>query len=103
MADVQVSKQWTAGTGQPASLQPIKQVRAGVLEIGYYEVGASDGLPVLPLRGWPYDIHSYVEVALMLAARGCRVIVPTCGATERRASWTVPHPDPVSRHPSLPT
>ena len=76
MANVQVSKQWTAGTGQPASLQPIKQVRAGVLEIGYYEVGASDGLPVLLLHGWPYDIHSYVEVALMLAARGCRVIVP---------------------------
>lgn len=57
-------------------LAPIKQIRAGVLDVGYYEIGSSDGLPVLLLHGWPYDIHSYADVAPMLAARGCRVIVP---------------------------
>ena len=55
---------------------PIKQIKAGVLDIGYYEVGSSDGSPVLLLHGFPYSIDSYVDVAPMLAARGCRVIVP---------------------------
>ncbi|MEP7041995.1 MAG: alpha/beta hydrolase [Dokdonella sp.] len=58
------------------SLDPIRQIKAGVLDIGYYEAGASDGQPVLLLHGWPYDIHSYVDVAPLLVARGCRVIVP---------------------------
>lgn len=67
-----------ANTGQPAKLplQPIKQIKAGVLDVGYCDMGAIDGPPVLLLHGWPYDIHSYVEVAPTLAARGCRVIVP---------------------------
>ena len=68
-----------ANTGQPKRLQtlePITQIKAGVLDVGYYESGASDGPSVLLLHGWPYDMHSYVDVAPMLAARGCRVIVP---------------------------
>ena len=68
-----------ANTGQPKRLQPlepIKQIKAGVLDVGYHDIGASDGPPVLLLHGWPYDMHSYVDVAPMLAARGCRVIVP---------------------------
>ena len=68
-----------ANTGQPKRLQPlepIKQLKAGVLDVGYHDIGASDGPPVLLLHGWPYDMHSYVDVAPMLAARGCRVIVP---------------------------
>ena len=52
------------------------QYEAGVLDVGYYEVGANSGPAVLLLHGWPYDIHSYVDVAPMLAARGCRVVVP---------------------------
>jgi pimeloyl-ACP methyl ester carboxylesterase len=55
---------------------PIRQVHADVLDIGYYEAGPSDGRVVLLLHGYPYDIHSYAEVASMLAAQGCRVIVP---------------------------
>ncbi|MHC5747270.1 MAG: alpha/beta fold hydrolase [Nostoc sp.] len=55
---------------------PIKQIKAGVLDIGYYEAGPSDGSPVLLLHGFPYSIDSYIDVAPMLAARGCRVIVP---------------------------
>jgi pimeloyl-ACP methyl ester carboxylesterase len=57
-------------------LEPIKQIKAGVLNVGYYESGVADGPPVLLLHGFPYDIHSFVDVAPMLAARGCRVIVP---------------------------
>jgi pimeloyl-ACP methyl ester carboxylesterase len=57
-------------------LGPIKQVQAGVLNIGYYEAGPLAGPPVMLLHGWPYDIHTYVEVAPLLAAEGFRVIVP---------------------------
>ena len=55
---------------------PLRQVDAGDLNIGYVDIGPADGRPVLLLHGWPYDIHSYVEVAPLLAARGFRVIVP---------------------------
>ncbi|MFF7458465.1 alpha/beta fold hydrolase [Kitasatospora sp. NPDC008115] len=54
----------------------LAQVRAGVLDVGYAEDGPADGPVVLCLHGWPYDIHSYVDVAPLLAARGYRVIVP---------------------------
>jgi pimeloyl-ACP methyl ester carboxylesterase len=54
----------------------IKQVNAGVLNIGYAEAGEIDGKPVILLHGWPYDIHSFVEVAPILAAAGYRVIIP---------------------------
>ena len=59
-----------------APLPPVKQIEAGVLDIGYVEMGAGGGPPVLLFHGWPYAIHSYVDVAPMLADRGCRVIVP---------------------------
>jgi pimeloyl-ACP methyl ester carboxylesterase len=58
------------------SFRTIKQVDAGVLNIGYAEDGPADGPPVILLHGWPYDIHSYVDVAPILADRGFRVIVP---------------------------
>ena len=59
-----------------ASFGPIKQVDAGVLNIGYAEDGPANGPAVILLHGWPYDIHSYVDVAPLLAAKGYRVIVP---------------------------
>jgi pimeloyl-ACP methyl ester carboxylesterase len=62
--------------GTELRFTPIKQIKAGFLDIGYYEAGSSDGLPVLLLHGFPYSIDSYVDVAPILAARGCRVIVP---------------------------
>jgi pimeloyl-ACP methyl ester carboxylesterase len=58
------------------SLGPIKQIDAGVLNVGYAESGPADGPAVLLLHGWPYDIHSYAEVAPILAGEGYRVIVP---------------------------
>jgi pimeloyl-ACP methyl ester carboxylesterase len=65
-------------TAVPAhtTFRSIKQVDAGLLNIGYAEDGPADGPPVILLHGWPYDIHSYVDVAPLLAARGFRVIVP---------------------------
>ena len=66
-------------TGRASSstrLEPIRQIDAGVLSLGYHEAGPADGSAVVLLHGFPYDIHSYVDVAPMLAARGCRVIVP---------------------------
>ena len=58
------------------SLGTLKQIKAGVLEISYAELGPNDGPVVILLHGWPYDIHSYVDVAPMLALKGYRVIVP---------------------------
>jgi pimeloyl-ACP methyl ester carboxylesterase len=55
---------------------PIKQVRAGLLNIGYAELGPADGPVTILLHGWPYDIHSYVDVAPALAAKGHRVLIP---------------------------
>ena len=57
-------------------LEPLRHVDAGVLNIAYYEAGPADGPVVMLLHGFPYDIHSYVDVAPMLAAQGCRAIVP---------------------------
>ena len=58
------------------SLQSLRHVQAGVLDVALYEIGPADGPPVLLMHGFPYDIHAYGEVAPVLAARGCRVIVP---------------------------
>ncbi|HXZ89652.1 MAG TPA: alpha/beta fold hydrolase, partial [Candidatus Dormibacteraeota bacterium] len=55
---------------------PVKQIQAGDLNIGYVEAGPAAGSPVILLHGWPYDIHSYVDVTPLLAAAGYRVIVP---------------------------
>jgi pimeloyl-ACP methyl ester carboxylesterase len=62
--------------GAPASFPAIKQIRAGVLDVGYAELGPAHGPVVICLHGWPYDIHSYADVAPLLAGQGYRVIVP---------------------------
>ncbi|GAA3009844.1 alpha/beta hydrolase [Streptomyces drozdowiczii] len=62
--------------GTHTSFGEIKQVKAGVLNVGYAEAGPSHGPVVMLLHGWPYDIHSYVDVAPLLADLGYRVIVP---------------------------
>lgn len=54
----------------------IKQIKAGVLDIGYAEAGAPNAKPVILLHGWPYDIYSYKEAAALLAAKGYHVFVP---------------------------
>lgn len=63
-------------TASHTSFASLKQVAAGLLNIGYAEAGPSDGQAVILLHGWPYDIHSFVDVAPLLASHGYRVIVP---------------------------
>jgi pimeloyl-ACP methyl ester carboxylesterase len=62
--------------GANTSFPSLKQIDAGFLSVGYAEAGPANGPAVLLLHGWPYDIHSYVDVAPLLASAGYRVIVP---------------------------
>jgi len=64
------------GTTAGRELGPLRQVRTVELDIGYAELGPANGQPVILLHGWPYDIHSFEEVAPLLASAGYRVIVP---------------------------
>jgi pimeloyl-ACP methyl ester carboxylesterase len=69
----------TASTPRAPSskrLEPLRQVDAGVINIAYHEAGPADGPAVMLMHGFPYDVHSYVDVAPQLAGQGCRVIVP---------------------------
>jgi pimeloyl-ACP methyl ester carboxylesterase len=75
----------------------IKQIDAGVLNVGYAEAGPVDGPPVILLHGWPYDIYTYVDVAPLLATKGYRVIVPFLrgyGTTRFRSNDTVRNGQP---------
>jgi pimeloyl-ACP methyl ester carboxylesterase len=74
------------------TFSPLQQIDAGVLNVGYAESGPADGPAVILLHGWPYDIHSYVDVAPLLAAAGYRAITPYLrgyGSTRFLASDTV--------------
>jgi|SRR5262245_15032042 len=62
--------------GTNTSFAPLKQIDAGLLNVGYAEAGPPAGEPVILLHGWPYDIYSFVDVAPLLASAGYRVIVP---------------------------
>ncbi|OLE24146.1 MAG: alpha/beta hydrolase [Catenulispora sp. 13_1_20CM_3_70_7] len=66
----------TIAPGTHTTFTGLKQVRAGVLDIGYAEAGPKHGPVAILLHGWPYDIHSFVDVAPLLADAGYRVIVP---------------------------
>src|SRR5438128_2353093 len=80
-ADAQTGQTKSADTTRvkaraDTSFDSLKQIDAGVLNVGYVEAGVADGAVVILLHGWPYDIYSYVDVAPLLAAKGYRVIVP---------------------------
>ena len=80
-----------ARSGPDSSFAPLRQIDAGVLNVGYAEAGPVDGPVVILLHGWPYDIHSFVDVAPLLASAGYRVIVPYLrgyGATRFLSSET---------------
>jgi alpha/beta hydrolase family protein len=72
----QPAAQPTMKPGMHTSFASLKQINAGPLSIGYAEDGPLNGPAVILLHGWPYDIHSYVDVAPLLAQAGYRVIVP---------------------------
>ncbi|KAF1027635.1 MAG: Epoxide hydrolase B [Burkholderia plantarii] len=59
-----------------AAFGPLREIEANGLSIAYVEMGPATGTPVILLHGWPYDIHSYAEVAPRLVAAGYRVLVP---------------------------
>jgi len=61
---------------ETASFGPVRQIDAGPLNVGYVEVGPSNGQAVVLLHGWPYDIHSFADAAPALGAAGYRVVVP---------------------------
>lgn len=64
------------GAGSSEALGTLKEVAAGLLNVGYADAGPSHGRPVILLHGWPYDIHSFVDVVPLLASAGYRVITP---------------------------
>jgi pimeloyl-ACP methyl ester carboxylesterase len=66
----------TITPGTNTSFGSLKQIDAGLLNVGYAEAGPSDGPVVILLHGWPYDIHSFVDVAPLLAEQGYRAVVP---------------------------
>jgi pimeloyl-ACP methyl ester carboxylesterase len=70
----------------------VRQIEAGPLDVGYVDAGPADGPAVLLLHGWPYDIHSFADATPILAANGCRVIVPYLrgyGSTRFRSERTL--------------
>jgi pimeloyl-ACP methyl ester carboxylesterase len=75
-ADVLPSKINPIKPGTNTSFSALKQIDAGVLNVGYAEAGPANGPPVILLHGWPYDIYSFVDVAPLLASAGYRVYVP---------------------------
>jgi pimeloyl-ACP methyl ester carboxylesterase len=82
-----------------APFGPLKQIDAGLLNVGYVEVGPTDGRPVILLHGWPYDIQSFANVAPILAADGFRVIVPYLrgyGTTRFLSNATVRNGQPTA-------
>lgn len=72
----QTDSAWANATETANAFSHPKQINAGVLNIGYAELGPASGQPVILLHGWPYDIHSYTQVSGLLAAKGYHVIVP---------------------------
>ena len=85
--------------GTNISLGPLKQVDAGVLNVGYAEAGPAGGPVVILLHGWPYDIHSYADVAPLLASAGYRVIIPHLrgyGTTRFRSGEAIRSGQPVA-------
>ncbi len=93
-ADAQSSKATATAihTAPQTSFASLKQIAAGLLNVGYAEAGPADGPAVILLHGWPYDIYSFVDVAPPLASHGYRVIVPYLrgyGTTSFLSSETV--------------
>lgn len=82
-----------------ASFGAIKQINAGVLNVGYAEAGPATGPVAILLHGWPYDIHSFVDVAPILAQAGYRVIIPYLrgyGSTHFLSSETLRNGEPAA-------
>ncbi|TDK56121.1 alpha/beta fold hydrolase [Pseudomonas moraviensis] len=75
-AQAQTAEPAAVSYSAPSPFGALKHIKAGVLDVAYAETGPADGPVVILLHGWPYDIHSYDEVAPLLAAKGYRVLMP---------------------------
>ena len=100
-ADAQTSKTTLPAIkpGTNTSFGPLKQIDAGLLNVGYAEAGPANGPAVILLHGWPYDIYSFVDVAPLLASAGYRVIIPYLrgyGTTRFLASDTLRNGQPAA-------
>ena len=98
-AQRQETKMPAVKPGTNTTFAPLKQIDAGVLNVGYAEAGPANGLPVILLHGWPYDIYSFVDVAPALATAGYRVIVPYLrgyGTTRFLSTDTVRNGEPAA-------
>ena len=85
--------------GTNTSFGTLKQINAGLLNVGYAEAGPANGPAAVLLHGWPYDIHSFVDVAPLLASAGYRVIVPYvrgCGTTRFLSNETFRNGQPAA-------
>src|SRR5215212_5534331 len=103
-ADAQSSKTKSANSpkmkrGKSTSFGSLKQIDAGVLNVGYAEAGPAAGSAVILLHGWPYDIHSYSDVAPLLASKSYRVIIPYLrgyGSTRFLSNETIRNAQPTA-------
>jgi len=104
IAEAETAKTKAAGTrpvkpGTNTTFAPLKQIDAGLLNVSYAEAGPPNGPPVILLHGWPYDIHSFIDVTPQLAAQGYRVIVPSLrgyGATRFLSGETMRNGQPAA-------
>ncbi len=97
--EVAQAQKTTGASNADRAFPPLKQVNAGPLSVSYVEAGPANGSPVILLHGWPYDIHSFIDVTPILAAAGCRVIVPYLrgyGPTRFLSSSTVRNAQPAA-------
>jgi len=74
--DIKTAANTSTNVAPSSSFGPLKHINAGLLSVAYAETGPAEGPVVILLHGWPYDIHSYDEVAPLLAAKGYRVLMP---------------------------
>ncbi len=58
------------------TIASLHRVRTTMLDMAYEAHGPIEGDVVILLHGFPYDPRGYDEIAPVLAARGCRVLVP---------------------------
>ena len=87
-----------SGDAKPGAVRPgahtsfaaLKQIEAGVLDVGYAEAGPADGPVVILLHGWPYDIYAFVDVVPVLASAGFRVIAPWLRGVSAERKRVVP-------------
>lgn len=84
------------GKDYASAFNQVKQINAGDLNVGYVDIGPKEGQPVILLHGWPYDIHSYAEVAPRWPRKGIVSLCRPCASTAPRALFLIKHRETAS-------